>query len=100
MKIVINDYLGGFELSEKALNILKNRGFDEEEIGNFRFGNFRRDYKEVIQVIEELGEEANGLCSDIKVVEIPDDSTDWDIIEYDGSEYVIYVKNGKIEKIF
>lgn len=100
MKIVINKCFGGFELSEKALNILKNRGFDEEEIYNFRFGDFRRDYKEVIQVIEELGEEANNSYSDIKVVEIPDDSTDWDIIEYDGSEYVIYVKNGKIEKAF
>ena len=41
----------------------------------------------VIQVIEEMGEKANGACADLKVVEVPD-GTDYEIGEYDGREWV------------
>ena len=33
---------------------------------------------------------------DIGFCYIPNEATDWDIIEYDGLEYVIYVLNGKL----
>lgn len=41
----------------------------------------------LIQVIEELGKAANGRCSDIAIVEIPD-GVSWEIDEYDGNETI------------
>ena len=35
-------------------------------------------------------------CGDLNVVEIPDESTDYLIDEYDGAETVYYVVGGKI----
>jgi len=49
-----------------------------------------RDSPILIQVIEELKDEANGHCANLKVVEIPDD-VDWTIEEYDGFEWVAEV---------
>lgn len=46
-----------------------------------------RDNSCLIKVIEELGEEANGLCAKLKIVEIPDD-VKWEIEEYDGVEWI------------
>jgi len=39
----------------------------------------------LIEVIEELGEKANGRCGKLKIVEIPDD-LDYVIDKYDGIE--------------
>ena len=48
-----------------------------------------RDDPTLIQVVEELSGAANGGCSSLKVVEIPDDvSSNWEIAEYDGMEWV------------
>lgn len=41
----------------------------------------------LLQVIEEMGDKANGQCAALKVVEIPAD-VDYVIEEYDGSEWV------------
>jgi len=41
----------------------------------------------LIQVVEELGDKANGGCAKLKVIEIPD-GTDYYIDEYDGNESV------------
>lgn len=41
----------------------------------------------LIQVIEELGEAANGNHAELIIVEIPDD-VQWHIAEYDGLEHV------------
>lgn len=46
-----------------------------------------RDDPDLIKVIEELGEKANGNFSDIEIVDIPAD-IDWEIEEYDGQEWV------------
>lgn len=46
----------------------------------------RTDLK-LIQVVEELGDEANGQCARLRIVEIPD-GTQWEIDEYDGNEHV------------
>lgn len=45
-----------------------------------------RSDPELIAVIEELGEEANGAHAEIKIVEIPAD-VKWEIEEYDGMEH-------------
>lgn len=41
----------------------------------------------LIQVIEEMGEKANGPFSSLKIVEIPDD-VKFEITDYDGSEVI------------
>ncbi|HLX53523.1 MAG TPA: hypothetical protein VKR58_06265 [Aquella sp.] len=41
----------------------------------------------LIQVVEELGDKANGSCAELKVIEIPDD-VDYEIEEYNGQEWV------------
>lgn len=46
-----------------------------------------RGDENLIQVVEELGEEANGMCAELKIVEIPD-GVKWNIDEYDGLESI------------
>ena len=41
----------------------------------------------LVQVVEELGEKANGIRAKLKIVEIPDDAN-YDIDEYDGLESI------------
>lgn len=89
MKIVINKCFGGFGLSEKAKEILGiDNSFDEYQID-------RNDPK-LIEVVETLGDEANGRYARLRVVNIPDNATDWELDEYDGAEEVLFVVNGKI----
>lgn len=49
--------------------------------------DLKRDDPVLIQVVEELGELANGRHAELKIVEIPDD-VKWQIEEYDGLEWV------------
>ena len=76
MKVVINTCYGGFNLSDKAMDILRVYPWDIE-----------RTDPNLIKVVENLGEEANGPSSRLKVVEIPDD-VDWYIEDYDGVETI------------
>jgi hypothetical protein len=46
-----------------------------------------RTCPKLIQVVEELGEKANGQFAKLRIIEIPD-GVDWEIDEYDGSEKV------------
>lgn len=41
----------------------------------------------LIEVVEILGDKANGGCANLKIVEIPD-GTDYEICEYDGNEHI------------
>jgi hypothetical protein len=41
----------------------------------------------LVQVVEELGEKANGSCAELTVIEIPDD-VEWHVAEYDGYEHI------------
>ena len=110
MKIAINTDFGGFSLSEKAfqkLLTLKGIEFEVEEtdsfVGNayylaggehsnttyisqYDFYENRAD-ADLIAVIEEFGEAANGNYANIAIVEIPD-GVEWHISEYDGLEHV------------
>jgi hypothetical protein len=46
-----------------------------------------RDDPLLVQVVRELGDEANGRCAELRIIEIPDD-VDWEIDEYDGNEHI------------
>ena len=46
-----------------------------------------RDDPLLVQVVEELGDAANGKYAELKVVDIPSD-VEWTIEEYDGAEWV------------
>lgn len=51
------------------------------------YGNLERDDTDLIAVVEELGNEANGRFANLKVIEIPDD-VNWEIDDYDGVETI------------
>jgi hypothetical protein len=111
MKVVINTCHGGFNLSDaamklyselKGLNLIWHKGryfdltgydfyVDEVKDENyFSRLSIERNDPMLVQVVEQLGEEADGKYSKLKVVEIPDD-VNWVIDEYDGAEWVAEV---------
>jgi len=49
--------------------------------------NETRADKDLIAVVEKLGKEANGMCADLRVIEIPD-GIEWHVHEYDGMESI------------
>lgn len=49
--------------------------------------DIKRDDPFLVQVVEELGDKANGQCASLRVVEIPND-VQWYIEEYDGNEHI------------
>lgn len=51
------------------------------------YRNIERNDPALVQVVEELGDKANGTYAELHVVEIPD-GIDWQIEEYDGMERV------------
>ena len=85
-KIVINKCHGGFGLTDAAMfryaEIKKI-----EDLTTLHIYDLCRDDPVLIQVVEELGEEAMDRYADLKIVEIPED-VDWYIHEYDGMEHV------------
>jgi hypothetical protein len=90
MKIVINKCFGGFSVNDNIVKMLnlESRYDLEDDRTNAR----------LIELIES-GEDVNGDYSNLTVVEIPDDATDYIIDEYDGYENVLYVLDGKIKRV-
>jgi hypothetical protein len=104
-KIVINTSYDRFCVSHKAFMRLRELGqpdaLKETDHGAYwpaaaspqepslnQFGEqIPRDDHRLVQVVEELGREANGHCAALKVVTIPDD-VQWVIEKKDGSERV------------
>ena len=113
MKVVINDCHGGFGLSNEAFEELiklgwtvtdygkdgevtdkeadiiksKNDSFEKYYLNNWSEDDPKfRTNKDLIAVVEKLGKKVNWTCSDLKVIEIPDD-VDFVIQEYDGAEW-------------
>lgn len=82
MKLVINRCYGGFNLSDEGEKMLHT--LDVENIFDLH-----RDDANLIKVVEQLGNKANGEDANLEVVEIPDGSY-YLIDEYDGYESIIY----------
>ena len=87
MKIVINNCYGGFSLSEAGIaRYLELKGMEWPNAG-FYDRNIPRNDDALVQVVEELGNDANGAFAKLKIVKIPDD-VEWQIDEYDGNEWI------------
>jgi hypothetical protein len=113
VKIVINSCHGGFGLSDEAFEaLLKRKGIDYERVASrvafrqeihdyyakghagdddyfisqYEYYGQRND-PDLIAVVEELGDRANGFAASLKIVEIPY-GVEWQIDEYDGDEWV------------
>jgi len=83
MKVVINKCYGGFGLSEKAIELYKKLS-GEQNVYDFCIP---RTDKHLIEVIEQLGKDANNEYSNLAIVEIPD-GIEYEIDDYDGMETI------------
>ena len=81
MKLVINGTYGGYGLymADEFRSLVEK--YEDE-----------RTAPELVAFVEGHPDD----CGDLEVVEIPDESTDYLINEYDGAETVYYVVDGKI----
>jgi hypothetical protein len=95
MKIVINDDFGGFGLSKMAIESYASRkgltlGKWNQTYGyfdDFMDRDIPRNDKDLVEIVESLGNLANGFCASLRIVEIPD-GVEWHISEYDGIEHI------------
>jgi len=95
MKIAINICYGGFSLSRAAYEhmglawdgygYLENEHFPD--IPESAPETAYRAHPKLIAAIEELGIDANGQLSSLRIVEIPD-NIHWHIRDYDGAESI------------
>lgn len=81
MKLVINADFGGFGLGVADQYEKWVRSLESD-----------RTNAELVQFVETHPDE----CGTLAIVTIPEETTDWEIEEYDGDETVIYVLNGEI----
>lgn len=82
-KVVYNACYGGFSLSDKAKARLTELGM---KLPDYDWQIPRHD-KLLVQVVEELGKEANGDYADLCVETI--DGNKYRIEEYDGKETIV-----------
>jgi hypothetical protein len=86
-KVVINACYGGFSLSEKAAKLYKQKLVDAGLPVPEYSWYWKRDDPLLVEIVETLGEEANGRAAELRIVEIPAD-VKWQIDEYGGNEWV------------
>ena len=82
-RIVINTCHGGFGLSGPAKELYAQLSGVQDAWDN----DIARDDPYLVQVVNQLGKEANGAYADLRIVEIPAD-VDWTVEEYDGKEWI------------
>lgn len=86
MKIVYNNNWGGFAWPFSiaiAFNLIERYDPTREDRCN----------PEIIEALQTLNDRESG---DLAICEIPDEATDWMVIDYDGRETVYYVFNGQL----
>jgi len=90
-KIVINRDFGGFSIPDKWCEILGTTD-------NYRYYN--REDPKLVELVEQ---EYASLKTDeeredypYRIIEFPDEASDWLITEYDGAETAYFVMDGKI----
>ena len=85
-KVAYNGRFGGFGLSREASIRLRELAPDIYEDLDPHYAADRSD-PNLIKVIEEMGESANGSYASLYIANVPD-GVPWTINEYDGSESV------------
>ena len=87
-KIVYNACYGGFSLSDEAISrYAKIKGITEEAGDELYDRDIERTDPVLVQVVEELGELADGACARLRIKELVS-GTLYRIDEYDGYESV------------
>lgn len=87
MKIVVNVYYGGFHAPDHITKKYNHREVDRKDIDLIRW---------VEENADDDGIAECGLYSALAVVDIPNEATDYDIVEHDGMENVVCVIDGKL----
>lgn len=88
-----NDYIRCEEGSDPWLVFYskKDLGDNPEAFGEWFYdGELERHDPDLVAVVEELGEKANGSCSELVVVSIP--NVAYEIEDYDGLESIVAPK--------
>lgn len=65
----------------------KKRNYTESNKYHFGDSTIERNDPILVEVVEELGEKANGAFAKLHIVEIPDD-INYEIEDYDGMEHI------------
>lgn len=87
MKFVLNRCHGYFSLSDWVFDQLRAKS---------DWGIERNDPR-LIELVEKFPEKVSyNPSTKIKVIEIPDEATDYELNDYDGIETITYVVDGKI----
>ncbi len=84
MKVVINKCYGGFGLSDEALALLNGLKGHQVYASSFLPDRMRLD-KDLVAVVEKLGEKACGDYADLQIVSV---NKPFRIVEYDGAERI------------
>lgn len=87
MKIVVNKCFGGFNVSDEAARKL---GLCDG------YHIVSRVDDRLIKMVEEDADKTSGPSAKLRVVEIPENATDWELNDYDGRETIIYVVDGRL----
>ena len=91
MKIIINECFGGFSLPSDFCEMYELDKYANIDRADARLVEFLESY------FAATGEDSYSKgFSELVIEEIPDNSTDWCINEYDGAESIIYVVDGKL----
>lgn len=85
MKVLINRCYGGFSISDEAKNLYKERSGVNGYVSSYC--DELRDDPILINIVEELGERANGSASKLMVVDVPG-HYQYQIEDYDGIETI------------
>ena len=87
--VMYNTCYGGFSLSEAAITEYNRRKSPNTPKLNAMGMHIDRTDPLMIQIIREMGKQANGMCSDIRLDHIPPQyKNNYYIQEYDGTETV------------
>lgn len=88
MKVILNKCFGGFELSPAAIAMYsEKKGTTFSDYFYYSIIDEIRKDPDLISIVEELGGEANGWCSKLVIVDIPDELDGKYVIDdYDGIE--------------
>jgi len=107
MKVVVNKKVGGFRLSDLALEKMLEVGFTLNDKDDGTEADIWKDPDDgslylmswdekklrcdprLIKIVEELGEAANSWSSRLEIVEIPFETTEgWHIVDNEGRESI------------